>query len=251
MENKKRKENLHIIDDIKSLIKQGEDKELHIMNIDVNIPNKNKYRIEYSYRDTFEELIEPFQEKLIEISEHLYKNLNKEVLKTMNLSNGIKYTLLNVSICSNSLGNYVKIDVPAISLTFKETKNSNILYLRYVSEQLEPMSIQLTDRLHSFIDKHMRDLLEKTEINHYELTMYYDGNNLLYSGFVQTTEYDYCIEKYNVFKLVKDEQLLQKLNDKLLNSGTYIPKNRFFKATFIYKDNKINSLNCLPLVMSS
>lgn len=250
MENKKIDENLINMDDIKVLLNQEDDKEYRIMKVDVLVPSKSKYRVEFSYSKKFEELLNPFQEELLNISEEIYKQFRTVLYKELNIPAEAKYNLMDITIDNNSLGNYIVIDVPILRLLPKKIVKKDRLFLNYVVDRLEQISINLTRSLHSFIDKYFNMFTKRPLIEDYEFIMYYNGDNLLYSDFVQTSDFDYTMEKYNIFKLVNEENLLERLEKKILNSSMYIPKKRYLKITFSYIDKVISNINCFPLIAS-
>lgn len=120
MENKKIDENLINMDDIKVLLNQEDDKEYRIMKVDVLVPSKSKYRVEFSYSKKFEELLNPFQEELLNISEEIYKKFRTVLHKELNIPAEAKYNLMDITIDNNSLGNYIVIDVPILRLLPKK-----------------------------------------------------------------------------------------------------------------------------------
>lgn len=236
------------IDDIKMLINQEEDSQYKIMNIDVNVPNKNKYRLEFSYSEKFKDLIEDFKDELLDISEELYCRFKRDIYETIKLPENLIYTIAEISIASNVLGNYIVIDMPILRLLSGNVRKKDAVYLRYISEKMESITTELTNNLHSFIDSYLVDLTNVSSIDTFEFMMYYDGYELLYSDFVQTTNMAYEIEKYNIFKLACQERLLEKIEEESLKKYENLHKGRYYKVSFEYKESKVINLNCVPLL---
>lgn len=236
------------IDDIKMLINQKEASEYKIMSIDINAPSKNKYRIEFSYSQKFKQLLEPFQEELLEISENMYNRYRNLIYKNIKIPENITYTILDVSIGSNILGNYIIIDIPLLRLITCDIEKRDKIYLRYISKKVQCITNELTVNLHSFINDYLSSYTKMPEINEFEFIMYYDGVNVLYNDFIQTNKFDYELEKYNIYKLVCNENLLDKVEDIVFNNCTYLSKKKYYKITFNYENGQVYNLNCLPLI---
>ena len=248
MEIKKINEDLINVEDIKMLINQKENKEYKIMYIDINTSMKNKYRMELMYSKKFKKLTDKYESELLELAERLYARF-KSALKSKNIPSKLICTAVEVYIDSNSLGSYIVIDVPILKLISNDdVQTKDRLFVNYVTSRFSQISKDMTLDLHSFIDDYFVEFKKLPNIEEYEFIMYFDGKSLLYSDFVQTTDYEYTVEKYNIFKLANKEDLLEKLEDKVLKTMRYIPKKRYYKVRFNYKNNNIGSLTCCPLL---
>lgn len=248
MEIKKINEELIDIDDIKMLINQEENKQYKIMRIDVNSPSDRKYRMEITYSKKFKELLLEFQDELLELAESLYIRYKNMIKKKMNLLDSAIFSIVEISIESNVLGNYIVIDVPIIRLIMGSMEKKDEMCLKYVTERFGQIANEMTLSLHRFMDECIRSTGEMTEISEYEFIMYYDGENLLYNDFIQTSKLDYSLEKYNIFRLAGQENLFEKLEDKFLSSHVYKNKSRYYKVRFSYQNREIKGLTCLPLL---
>ena len=234
--------------DIKMLLNQDENTEFRIMNLGVEVFDNRKYRFKITYSKNLKYLLGPFQEELVDIGESMYKYFRKSISEIIELPDNVKYSIMSVSVESNSLANYIKIDVPFLRLIPEDLNKKERMILKYICERLEAITIQLTERLYSYIDESLNYLIDAPKVDEFELIMYYDGDNLLYNDFVQTTDIDYALEKYNIFKLVNEEKLLERIENKFFEIKKRISKHRYFKVNFNYENNEIKNLSCLPML---
>ena len=198
MEIKKINEDLINVEDIKMLINQKENKEYKIMYIDINTSMKNKYRMELMYSKKFKKLTDKYESELLELAERLYARF-KSALKSKNIPSKLICTAVEVYIDSNSLGSYIVIDVPILKLISNDdVQTKDRLFVNYVTSRFSQISKDMTLDLHSFIDDYFVEFKKLPNIEEYEFIMYFDGKSLLYSDFVQTTDYEYTVEKYNI-----------------------------------------------------
>lgn len=234
---------------VKMLINQKEYRIYKIMNININMSDTKKCRVEIDYSRNFERLIKEYQSELLELGENLYKRFKKSIERNKDKLNNLKYTALEVSIESNCLGNYIVIDVPLLRLISEnDIENKNRIFLKYTIERFNQISQEMTYSLHAFIDKYFCEIEKMPEINEYEFIMYHDNGTLLYDDFIQTSEIDYALERYNIFRLASKEDLLEKLEDKILNSSIRMANRRYYKVNFNYQNKEITNVNCCPVL---
>ena len=230
--------------DICDLLCQKEDKVIRIMKIDVEILNGYEFELSSSFSEKFIELIGPYKEILLDISEELYRCSNKELWNDLKNYGYANLTMIDVLIEANQLNNYIKLDVPCLRLhQSNATNRRKIEKLSVIVKKLEKACIELTKRLHLFIEKYMYELVEINNIDNYELISYFDGEELLYDSFVSVNNLPHYIEKFNVFKLIKDDDIVTKIEGKLKKDSVKLHKNRAIKVAFNYKDKIIKNLN--------
>lgn len=238
-------------EDIYELLSQEEDKELRIMKIDVEILSGDKFKLKTSFNERFLEVIGPYKQILLEISEDLYRCSNKELWNKLRETGYTRFTMIDVLIASNQLNNYIKLDVPVLRLHKHNKDNKKtIRKLSLIIEKLEDACKELTKNLCSFMEKYVPALMGAPTIDNYELILYFDGEELLYDGFVPTTDSPFYIEKFNIFKLMKDEDIMSEIEAKLKENSVKLRKNRAIKVTFDYNNKAVNNLNCCPLLMT-
>ena len=162
--------------DICDLLCQKEDKVIRIMKIDVEILNGYEFELSSSFSEKFIELIGPYKEILLDISEELYRCSNKELWNDLKNYGYANLTMIDVLIEANQLNNYIKLDVPCLRLHQSNTTNRRkIEKLSLIVKKLEKACIELTKRLHLFIEKYMYELVEINNIDNYELILYFDS----------------------------------------------------------------------------
>lgn len=237
-------------EDIYELLSQDEDKEIRIMKIDVEILSGDKFKLKSSFSERLLEIIGPYKQILLDISEDLYRCSNKELWNKLRDTGYTNFTMIDVLIASNQLNNYIKLDVPVLRLHQCNINNKKLMRkLSLIIKKLEKACKDLTERLCSFMEKYVPTLINTPIADNYELILYFDGEELLYNGFVSTSDSPSYVEKFNIFKLMKNEDIMTKIEDKLKENSVKLRKNRAIKVTFDYNNKIMNNLNCCPLLV--
>ena len=107
----------------------------------------------------------------------------------------------------------------------------------------------LTNDFEKLLDKSIKKEVEDLKINNYSLVLNYDGKKFLYKGFIPSSKtISLNLQQYDMYNLIKNKNIIKKIEKKLKDDNIFIHKHRNLKVSFDYKNDNISNLTCLPLL---
>ena len=104
----------------------------------------------------------------------------------------------------------------------------------------------LTNDLEKLLDKSIKKEVEDLK---YSLVLNYDGKKFLYKGFIPSSKtISLNLQQYDMYNLIKNKNIIKKIEKKLKDDNIFIHKHRNLKVSFDYKNDNISKLTCLPLL---
>ena len=104
----------------------------------------------------------------------------------------------------------------------------------------------LTNDLEKLLDKSIKKEVEDLK---YSLVLNYDGKKFLYKGFIPSSKtISLNLQQYDMYNLIKNKNIIKKIEKKLKDDNIFIHKHRNLKVSFDYKNDNISNLTCLPLL---
>ena len=94
----------------------------------------------------------------------------------------------------------------------------------------------LTNDLEKLLDKSIKKEVE-------------DVNKFLYKWFIPSSKtISLNLQQYDMYNLIKNKNIIKKIEKKLKDDNIFIHKHRNLKVSFDYKNDNISNLTCLPLL---
>ena len=129
---------------------------------------------------------------------------------------------------------------------------NNITLFKIETEIVDGKNIELTNLtndLEKLLDKSIKKEVEDLKINNYSLVLNYDGKKFLYKGFIPSSKtISLNLQQYDMYNLIKNKNIIKKIEKKLKDDNIFIHKHRNLKVSFDYKNDNISNLTCLPLL---
>lgn len=221
-----------------------------LFKIETEIVNGKKYRIIESENKNYRTLLKPYKKSLIEISKDLLKISNKNFWNKVTISGSVIHTLVDVYIANNDFSRLITIEIPCANM-YSESDLSKNDYnkLLFINRELQKIVTNLTNDLEKLLDKSIKKEVADLKIDNYSLVLNYDGKKFLYKGFIPSSKtISLNLQQYDMYNLIKNKNIIRKLEKKLKDDNVFIHKNRNLKVSFDYKNDNISNLTCLPLL---
>lgn len=221
-----------------------------LFKIETEIVNGKKYRIIESENKNYRTLLKPYKKSLIEISKDLLKISNKNFWNKVTISGSVIHTLVDVYIANNDFSRLITIEIPCANM-YSESDLSKNDYnkLLFINKELQKIVTNLTNDLEKLLDKSIKKEVADLKIDNYSLVLNYDGKKFLYKGFIPSSKtISLNLQQYDMYNLIKNKNIIRKLEKKLKDDNIFIHKNRNLKVSFDYKNDNISNLTCLPLL---
>lgn len=221
-----------------------------LFKIETEIVNGKKYRIIESENKNYRTLLKPYKKSLIEISKDLLKISNKNFWNKVTISGSVIHTLVDVYIANNDFSRLITIEIPCANM-YSESDLSKNDYnkLLFINRELQKIVTNLTNDLEKLLDKSIKKEVADLKIDNYSLVLNYDGKKFLYKGFIPSSKtISLNLQQYDMYNLIKNKNIIRKLEKKLKDDNIFIHKNRNLKVSFDYKNDNISNLTCLPLL---
>lgn len=221
-----------------------------LFKIETEIVNGKKYRIIESENKNYRTLLKPYKKSLIEISKDLFKISNKNFWNKVTISGSVIHTLVDVYIANNDFSRLITIEIPCANM-YSESDLSKNDYnkLLFINRELQKIVTNLTNDLEKLLDKSIKKEVADLKIDNYSLVLNYDGKKFLYKGFIPSSKtISLNLQQYDMYNLIKNKNIIKKLEKKLKDDNIFIHKNRNLKVSFDYKNDNISNLTCLPLL---
>lgn len=221
-----------------------------LFKIETEIVNGKKYRIIESENKNYRTLLKPYKKSLIEISKDLFKISNKNFWNKVTISGSVIHTLVDVYIANNDFSRLITIEIPCANM-YSESDLSKNDYnkLLFINKELQKIVTNLTNDLEKLLDKSIKKEVADLKIDNYSLVLNYDGKKFLYKGFIPSSKtISLNLQQYDMYNLIKNKNIIRKLEKKLKDDNVFIHKNRNLKVSFDYKNDNISNLTCLPLL---
>lgn len=221
-----------------------------LFKIETEIVNGKKYRIIESENKNYRTLLKPYKKSLIEISKDLFKISNKNFWNKVTISGSVIHTLVDVYIANNDFSRLITIEIPCANM-YSESDLSKNDYnkLLFINKELQKIVTNLTNDLEKLLDKSIKKEVADLKIDNYSLVLNYDGKKFLYKGFIPSSKtISLNLQQYDMYNLIKNKNIIRKLEKKLKDDNIFIHKNRNLKVSFDYKNDNISNLTCLPLL---
>lgn len=221
-----------------------------LFKIETEIVNGKKYRIIESENKNYRTLLKPYKKSLIEISKDLLKISNKNFWNKVTISGSVIHTLVDVYIANNDFSRLITIEIPCANM-YSESDLSKNDYnkLLFINKELQKIVTNLTNDLEKLLDKSIKKEVADLKIDNYSLVLNYDGKKFLYKGFIPSSKtISLNLQQYDMYNLIKNKNIIRKLEKKLKDDNVFIHKNRNLKVSFDYKNDNISNLTCLPLL---
>lgn len=221
-----------------------------LFKIETEIVNGKKYRIIESENKNYRTLLKPYKKSLIEISKDLFKISNKNFWNKVTISGSVIHTLVDVYIANNDFSRLITIEIPCANM-YSESDLSKNDYnkLLFINRELQKIVTNLTNDLEKLLDKSIKKEVADLKIDNYSLVLNYDGKKFLYKGFIPSSKtISLNLQQYDMYNLIKNKNIIKKLEKKLKDDNVFIHKNRNLKVSFDYKNDNISNLTCLPLL---
>lgn len=221
-----------------------------LFKIETEIVNGKKYRIIESENKNYRTLLKPYKKSLIEISKDLLKISNKNFWNKVTISGSVIHTLVDVYIANNDFSRLITIEIPCANM-YSESDLSKNDYnkLLFINKELQKIVTNLTNDLEKLLDKSIKKEVADLKIDNYSLVLNYDGKKFLYKGFIPSSKtISLNLQQYDMYNLIKNKNIIKKLEKKLKDDNIFIHKNRNLKVSFDYKNDNISNLTCLPLL---
>lgn len=221
-----------------------------LFKIETEIVNGKKYRIIESENKNYRTLLKPYKKSLIEISKDLLKISNKNFWNKVTISGSVIHTLVDVYIANNDFSRLITIEIPCANM-YSESDLSKNDYnkLLFINRELQKIVTNLTNDLEKLLDKSIKKEVADLKIDNYSLVLNYDGKKFLYKGFIPSSKtISLNLQQYDMYNLIKNKNIIKKLEKKLKDDNIFIHKNRNLKVSFDYKNDNISNLTCLPLL---
>ena len=94
-----------------------------------------------------------------------------------------------------------------------------------------------------FINRELQQIVTNS------LVLNYDGKKFLYKGFIPSSKtISLNLQQYDMYNLIKNKNIIKKIEKKLKDDNIFIHKHRNLKVSFDYKNDNISNLTCLPLL---
>ena len=177
----------------------------------------------------------------------LFKISNRNFWSKVTISGSVIHTLVDVYITNNDFSRLITIEIPCANM-YSESDLSKNDYnkLLFINRELQQIVTNLTNDLEKLLDKSIKKEVEDLK---YSLVLNYDGKKFLYKGFIPSSKtISLNLQQYDMYNLIKNKNMIKKIEKKLKDDNIFIHKHRNLKVSFDYKNDNISNLTCLPLL---
>ena len=180
----------------------------------------------------------------------LFKISNRNFWSKVTISGSVIHTLVDVYITNNDFSRLITIEIPCANMYSESDLNKNDYNkLLFINRELQQIVTNLTNDLEKLLDKSIKKEVEYLKINNYSLVLNYDGKKFLYKGFIPSSKtISLNLQQYDMYNLIKNKNIIKKIEKKLKDDNIFIHKHRNLKVSFDYKNDNISNLTCLPLL---
>lgn len=198
-------------------------------------------------KKNYRTLLKPYKKSLIEISKDLFKISNRNFWSKVTISGSVIHTLVDVYITNNDFSRLITIEIPCANMYSESDLNKNDYNkLLFINRELQQIVTNLTNDLEKLLDKSIKKEVEDLK---YSLVLNYDGKKFLYKGFIPSSKtISLNLQQYDMYNLIKNKNIIKKIEKKLKDDNIFIHKHRNLKVSFDYKNDNISNLTCLPLL---